>query len=90
MLSAFTGGSFLGNFNRANQAAVLQQQLSDMQQARTIHTQIAAEARKSEMQRWQITQELQTKIHAITAEVTVNKAKMADKAFNAMKQYISS
>ncbi len=79
-----------GGFNRANQAAVLQQQLSDMQQARTIHTQIQAEARKSEMQRWQITQELQTKIHAITAEVTVNKAKMSDKAFNAMKSYISS
>ena len=31
-----------------------------------------------------------TEIHAITAEVTVNKAKMADKAFNAMTQYISS
>lgn len=79
-----------GFASQANQAAVLQQQLSDMQQARTIHTQIAAEARKSEMQRWQIAAELQTKIHAITAEVTVNKAKMSDKAFNAMKSYISS
>lgn len=29
-------------------------------------------------------------IHSITAEVTVNKAKMADKAMNAMTQYISS
>ncbi len=28
--------------------------------------------------------------HEITAQVTVNKAKMADKAMNAMTQYISS
>lgn len=28
--------------------------------------------------------------HEITAKVTVNKAKMADKAMNAMTQYISS
>ena len=29
-------------------------------------------------------------IHEITAKVTVNKAKMADKAMNAITQYISS
>ena len=34
--------------------------------------------------------DLNTKIHEITAEVTVNKAKMADKAMNAITQYISS
>jgi len=28
--------------------------------------------------------------HSITAEVTINKAKMADKAMNAMTSYISS
>ena len=49
-----------------------------------------AEARKSQMQQWQINSELQTKIHEITAKVTVNKAKMADKAMNAITQYISS
>lgn len=74
----------------ANQAAVLQQQLSDMQQARTIHTQIAAEARKSAMERWSITQQLQTKIHEMTATVTVDKAKMASKAFKAMEGYVKS
>ena len=76
--------------NRANQAAILQQQQSDMLQAQNIFTQMGAEARKSQMQRWQINSELQTKIHEITAKVTVNKAKMADKAMNAITQYISS
>ena len=75
--------------NATNQASILQQQLSDIQQAKTVHTQIAAEAKKAQTQRWQIMAELQTKIHQITSEVTVEKAKAADKAFNAMKQYIS-
>lgn len=86
------GGGGLNPFvqpNASNQAQILQQQLSDIQQAKTIHAQITAEAKRSQAQRWQIMSELQTKIHQITAEVTVNKAKMADKAFNAMKQYIS-
>lgn len=84
---AFVG---FGGFNQANQAAILQQQVSDQLQAQNIMTQIGAEQRKSQMQRWQINSELQTKIHSITAKVTVNKAKMADKAMNAIIQYISS
>ena len=83
---AFVG---FGGFNRANQAAILQQQQSDMLQAQNIFTQMGAEARKSQMQRWQINSELQTKIHEITAKVTVNKAKMADKAMNAMDDALS-
>lgn len=80
----FAGGNF------ANQAALAQQQQSDMLQAQNIFTQMGAESQKSQMQRWQINSELQTKIHEITAQVTVNKAKMADKAMNAITQYISS
>lgn len=86
-INGFTG---FGGFNQANQAAILQQQQSDMLQAQNIYTQMGAESQKSQMQRWQINSELQTKIHEITAKVTVNKAKMADKAMNAMTQYISS
>ena len=84
---AFLG---FGGTNMANRAAILQQRQSDMLQAQNIFTQMGAEARKSQMQRWQINSELQTKIHEITAKVTVNKAKMADKAMNAITQYISS
>ena len=88
----FGGNSFggFGGFNLANQQAVFQQQQSDFQQAQTIQTQIQAEAKKSETQRWQIMSELQTKIHSITAEVTINKAKSADKLMQKMTQYISS
>lgn len=87
---AIGGFGGFGGFNRANQAALLQQQISDQNQARNIFAQIGAENQKSQMQRWQINSELQTKIHEITAKVTVNKAKMADKAMNAITQYISS
>jgi len=87
---AIGGFPGFGGFNQANQAAILQQQISDQLQAQNIMTQIGAEQRKSQMQRWQINSELQTKIHEITAKVTVNKAKMADKAMNAITQYISS
>lgn len=87
MALGFTG---FGGTNFANRAAIAQQQQSDMLQAQNIFTQMGAEARKSQMQRWQINSELQTKIHEITAKVTVNKAKMADKAMNAITQYISS
>ena len=87
---AVNGFSGFGGFNQANQAAVLQQQVSDQLQAQNIYTQIGAEQQKSQMQQWQINAETQTKIHEITSKVTVNKAKMADKAMNAVIQYISS
>lgn len=85
------GGGFggFGGFNLANQMAIQQQAASDFQQAQTIQTQIKAEAKKSETQRWQIMSELQTKIHSITAEVTINKAKSADKLMQKMTAYIS-
>ncbi|MGB3182896.1 MAG: hypothetical protein WBB45_16005 [Cyclobacteriaceae bacterium] len=44
-------------------------------------------------QAWNIragSEEEHTKIQEITSKVTINKAKMADKAMNAMTQYISS
>lgn len=79
-----------GQFNQASQAALLQMQATDLQQAQTIYTQIAADAQKQQTQRWKIMTDTQTKIFEITQDVTTNKAKAADKAFNAMDQYIRS
>lgn len=76
--------------NNANQAAILQMILTDMQQAQTIYTQIAADAQKQRAERWKIMQDTQTKIFEITQDVTVNKAKTVDKGFNAWDQYIRS
>lgn len=83
---------FGGNVNNqlAFQAATLQQAASDQFQAENIFAQVQAEQTRAQVQRWQIHQELQTKIHSITAKVTLNKAKSADKAFNAITSYISS
>lgn len=82
-----TGGGG-GQFNQANNAALFQMQATDMQQAQTIFTQVAADAQKQRAERWKIMQDTQTKIFEITQDVTVNKAKTADKAFNAMDGYI--
>lgn len=77
-----------GQFNQANQAALLQMQATDLQQAQTIYTQIAADAQKQRAERWKVMSDTQTKIFEITQDVTVNKAKAADKAFQAMDGYI--
>ncbi len=82
------GGGGGGQFNQANGAALFQMQATDMQQAQTIFTQVAADAQKQRAERWKIMQDTQTKIFEITQDVTVNKAKTADKAFNAMDGYI--
>lgn len=76
--------------NRANSAALLQQQLSDMQQAQTINTQMAAEAQKNQTQRWALMSDLQTKIHEMTTDVTIRKAKTADKLHEKLSRYIQS
>jgi hypothetical protein len=78
----------VGPFNQANIAALFQMQVTDMQQAQTIFAQVAADAQKARADRWKIMQDTQTKIFEITQDVTVNKAKTADKAFNAMDGYI--
>ena len=82
------GGTTMSATNFANQAAQMQMLMTDKQQEQTIYTQIAADAQKQRMERWKIMQDLQTKIFEITQDVTVNKAKTADKAFQAMDGYI--
>lgn len=74
---------------RAN-AAARQMQISDSQQAQTIHTQMDAQARKDQMQRWQISSDLQTKIFGIQQTAKINSARSAQKAFQMMNSYIRS
>ena len=78
-------------FNMSSTAfSVGQMQLTDYQNAQTISTQIAANAQKSEMERWKILQDTQTKCFEIQQDVTVNQAKTQDKMFNKWDEYIRS
>lgn len=61
---------------------------ADLAQEQAIYTQVATEAQKQSAERWKIMQDMQTEIFQITQDVTVNKAKTADKAFNALDGYI--
>ena len=83
-MGGITVGGGGGQANQANQAAQFQMQATDMQQAQTVMTQIAADSQKQAAERWKIQQDVQTKILEFTQDVNVNKAKTADKAFNAM------
>ena len=71
-------------------ATVAQMQMSDLQQSQTISVQIAASAQKSEMERWKILSDTQTKIFEMQQEVTLNRAKTQDKLFNKWDDYIRS
>ena len=82
------GGQAGGAGGAANAASQQQLQQSDQQQAETIKTQMMADAQKQQMQRWKIMQDTQTKIFEITQDVTINKAKTADKMFNQVDSYI--
>jgi hypothetical protein len=73
---------------QAFMASQIQMFMTDMQQAQTVYTQIAADAQKQQMEREKIKADLQTKIFEVTQDITVNKQKTADKAFNAMDGYI--
>jgi len=71
-------------------AAATQMQNNQFQNAQTIYTQIQADNQKQAMQRWKILQDTQTKIFEIQQDVTANKAKTQDKAFQQWDQYIRS
>ncbi|CAN0460985.1 unnamed protein product [Phaeothamnion confervicola] len=73
---------------QAFMASQVQMYMTDMQQAQTVYTQIAADAQKQQMEREKIKADLQTKVFEVTQDITVNKAKTADKAFNNMDGYI--
>ncbi len=65
-----------------------QMRAQGMQQILTLQTQIQADAQKQQQQRWKIQMDTQTKIFEITQDVTINKAKTADKMFNQVDAYI--
>ena len=73
---------------QAFMASQVQMFMTDMQQAQTVYTQIAADAQKQQMEREKIKADLQTKVFEVTQDITVNKQKTADKAFNNMDTYI--
>lgn len=78
----------IGGLNLTSAASAYSSQMTDFQNAQTIYTQVEAEAQKSEMSRWQILQDTQTKIFEIQQDVTVNKAKTQDKMFDKWDEYI--
>jgi hypothetical protein len=69
-------------------ASMFSMQVNDQQNAMTIYTQTMAETQKSQMRRWQILEDTQTKIFEIQQDVTVNKAKTQDKMFGKWDEYI--
>ena len=85
-MDALGGGG--GYTTAAMTAANAQMQATDQQQAQTVYTQIAADAQKQAMERFKIKSDLQTKIFEITQDITVNKAKTADKAAQTWDGYI--
>ncbi|MBM3461143.1 MAG: hypothetical protein FJX76_03480 [Armatimonadetes bacterium] len=68
--------------------AVQQMRQNDYQNALTIGAQMQASAQKSQMERWKIMQDVQTKVFEMQQEVTVNRAKTQDKLFNKWDDYV--
>ena len=68
--------------------AAYQMQNNQMQNNQTIQTQMAMDAQKQSAERWKIMQDTQTKIFEIQQDVTVNRAKTQDKAFQGWDQYV--
>lgn len=68
--------------------SAMQMQNNDYQNAMTIQAQVAADNQKQQMERWKIAQDTQTKIFEITQDVTVQRAKTQEKAFQHWDQYI--
>jgi hypothetical protein len=89
MALSVTGGGTQYSM-QAQMMAIQQMYATDQQQAQTIQTQIAADAQKQRMERFKLMADLQTKIFEMTQEITLTKAKAAQKAFQGMNSYISS
>ncbi len=69
-------------------ASIAQMQANDLQNAQSIYTSMQADAQKSQMNRWKILQDTQTKIFEIQQDVTVNRARTQDKMFGKWDEYI--
>ena len=71
-----------------NSYSVFQIYMTDQQNSQTTLTTIAANQQKSEMERWKILQDTQTKCFEIQQDVPVNQAKTQDKMFGKWDEYI--
>ncbi len=71
-----------------NSYSVFQIYMTDQQNSQTTLTTIAANQQKSEMERWKILQDTQTKCFEIQQDVSVNQAKTEDKMFGKWDEYI--
>ena len=69
-------------------ASIAQMKANDFQNAQSIYTSMQADAQKSQMNRWKILQDTQTKIFEIQQDVTVNRARTQDKMFGKWDEYI--
>ncbi len=69
-------------------ASIAQMQANDLQNAQSIYVSMQADAQKSQMNRWKILQDTQTKIFEIQQDVTVNRARTQDKMFGKWDEYI--
>jgi hypothetical protein len=61
---------------------------ADQLEARKIYAQIVADSAKQRQTRWQILQDLQTKIFSVTQDVSVSHHKKADDAFKGWDKYL--
>lgn len=91
MMLAGTANAQMGGMGNMMTPPILTPQMQrDMQQAGTIQHQMQQDAQKQQEARWKLQQEIQKKIFEVQQDVTTNKVKTADKAFNAMDSYIRS
>ena len=71
-----------------NSYSIFQIYMTDQQNSQTTLTTIASNQQKSEMERWKILQDTQTKCFEIQQDVSVNQAKTEDKMFGKWDEYI--
>jgi hypothetical protein len=76
--------------NMSDVSAQLQTMQNQQNNAQTIQTQMQADNQQNQADRWKIQQDLQPQNFQNPQDVTVNKTKTQDKAFQGMDQYIRS
>ncbi|MBQ7568751.1 hypothetical protein IJT17_08105 [bacterium] len=86
----FTKGPTAAMSGLTSVFSIGQMQMTDLQQAQTISTQIASTAQKQEMERWKILQDTETKCFEMQQEATINRAKTQDKLYSKWDDYIKS
>ncbi|QQS39725.1 MAG: hypothetical protein IPM63_10080 [Acidobacteriota bacterium] len=76
------------NSMQAQNAAEMQMQVSDQQQSQTIGAQMAADAKKGQMERWKIMQDTHVKISEMHRETYINRRKSAQKVHDKFSKFL--